>query len=201
MVKMFHAIPAVLVIIYYLPKYFISGWMPFLNYRFMTFFFWHSFLVHFLVYLFISIMMIAPAKRPGRHPEPDDPAGSWTSFHFRFFTVAFVMMVSVTVYDMSRIFIGFRGPRLTESLLALFGTLLICAVAYKGLMHPAIFFGRGRNHGERGAARAMPGEKAEGIMSRVADLMERESPYLDPISRFPNWLPWPAFPGAISPQP
>jgi AraC-like DNA-binding protein len=59
------------------------------------------------------------------------------------------MMVSVTVYDMSRIFVGFSGPLLTESLLALFGTFLICAVSFKGLMHPAIFFGKGRNQGDR----------------------------------------------------
>lgn len=184
--KMLHAVPAGLVIIYYLPKYFIIGWMPFQNYRFMTFFFWHSFLVHFLVYLFLSIMMIRPARRGGGQPGPDDPAESWTSFLFRFFIVAFVMMVSVTVYDMCRIFIGFSGPRLTESLLALFGTVLICSVSFKGLMHPAIFFGRGRNHGERGTARVMPGEKAEGIMNRVADLMEKESPYLNPDLSLPE---------------
>jgi AraC-like DNA-binding protein len=32
----------------------------------------------------------------------------------------------------------------------------------------------------------MPGEKAEGIMNRVADLMEKESPYLNPDLSLPE---------------
>lgn len=172
-----HLVPAGLVILYYLPKYFFIGWMPFINYRFMTFFFWHAFIAHFLAYLFIMTRLTRKPFYKGLFDS--DTSSLWIAFLYKFFAVAFVMMIIVTVYDMSRLFFGFSGIRLTESTLALFGVFLICTVSFKGLMNPAIFFGKRLKESGGHSGKAVTVEKIQNIMERLELVMENEKPYLD----------------------
>jgi AraC-like DNA-binding protein len=166
-----HALPSILSVAYYLPKYFLPGWLPFISYRFMTFFFWNAFLLHIMVYLFIA----ARLTRTGRNS--DD---GWLGFLFKFFSATFAVITAVTAYDMVRIILGFGGIRLVVVGIALLGVFLICAVSFEGLAHPEVFFGPRQKPGGRKPDASLDPSRREEVLKAASRLMETEKPYLDP---------------------
>lgn len=172
-----HPLPLMLVVAYYLPKYIFPGYLAFINYRFMTFFFWYAFLVHFAVYLFIHLRAIKRATCI---------YNGWTRFLYASFATAFVVAVGITVYDMARIFIPFKGVRLTEVGISFFCVILICAVSFKGLTDPTVFFGLRKKAGIVKPTMPSTLPMRDSILTTATRLMEEERAYLDPCLTLPD---------------
>jgi len=181
-----HLIPSGIAIAYYHPKFFSSGWASFIDYNAITDFFWDLFLVHLIVYIYFTVLSVRKIiKASEKNPFSFGPVNSWFVFLYRFFTLLFLIMTVVTIDFRILTNTGF-GIGLSDNVIAVFGVFFICGISFKGLMHPAVFFGKPEIFSFRKNAAIMSPERVKFIMNRLNSLFEKEKPHLDPHLTLPD---------------
>lgn len=186
-----HALPALFVFLYYVPVTINNDWFTTViprEFHLKTMlFFWCSIVLHFFVYLRISIHTInkfcISRQKTGDGAEP---AVKWLLFLFRFFHVISVMMVLSAVYDMFCVVSGLPRILSTEIILAIFAFFLICSISYRGLSNPLVFFGNPASGEERSARTPLSPQRIIEIMDTVQSLMQNKRLYLSPELSLPE---------------
>lgn len=186
-----HALPSLFVFLYYLPVTINNDWftsvIPREFHLKMMLFFWCSIVLHFFVYLRISIHTInkfcISRQKSGDGAEP---TVKWLLFLYRFFHIISVMMVLSAVYDMFCVVSGFPRILSTEIILAIFAFFLICSISYRGLSDPLVFFGNPGSREDRSLRTPLSPQRIKEIMDTVHSLMLNKRLYLSPELSLPD---------------
>lgn len=186
-----HALPAIFVLLYYIPVIIDNDWftsvIPREFHLKMMLFFWCSIVIHFLVYLRISIFSIKKfCVARLKSGDESEPVVKWLNFLFKFFHIISVMMAFSAIYDMLCIISGW--PRLisTEVILLVFAFVLICAISYKGLLNPVIFFGSPGTGEDKTIRNPLTPQRLIEIMDNVHSLIQKNHLYLSPELSLPE---------------
>lgn len=184
-----HSVPSLTVMAYYLAEYHFSGYFSgihqFITHPAATRLVWYLFLCQFSIYLIVSISMLRKLIRKLSDKSWTTAVEiQWLGFVMKFFIAAFILMICTTVYDMTAIYSGKAKPWASETFFILFAAVLVCAISYKGLINPSIFFG-GDDEGDSPVKYNLSEQRVRELMTKVREVMERDKPYLDPELSLP----------------